>query len=81
MAASTVTSKGRITIPKEIRERLRLRPGNRVEFQIDAAGQVILKPQNRDVRSLYGIIRSPRKRAVTLGEMDAAIAQGASHRR
>jgi len=80
MATSTVTSKGQITIPKEIRERLRLRTGHRVEFQIDTAGQVILKPRNRDVRSLYGMIRSSRKRPVTLAEMDEAIAQGAAGR-
>ena len=78
MATSTVTSKGQITIPKEIRERLHLRTGHRVEFQIDTAGQVILKPRNRDVRSLYGMIRSPRKRPVTLAEMDEAIARGAA---
>jgi AbrB family looped-hinge helix DNA binding protein len=39
IAVSTVTSKGQITIPKEIRDRLRLQAGHRVEFQIDRQGQ------------------------------------------
>lgn len=37
-AASKITSKGQVTIPKEIRGRLGLRPGDQVEFVEDAAG-------------------------------------------
>src|SRR5581483_3292790 len=32
MAKATVTSKGQITIPKTVRERLGLRPGDQIEF-------------------------------------------------
>ena len=42
MATSTLTSKGQITVPKEIRERLRLKAGQRVEFLVDARGRVLL---------------------------------------
>jgi AbrB family looped-hinge helix DNA binding protein len=42
LAVATLTSKGRITIPKEIRDYLRLRTGRRVEFQIDRHGQVMM---------------------------------------
>ena len=76
MATSTVTSKGQITIPKEIREHLKLRTGHRVEFYVDSAGQVLLKPRNKDIRSLKGIIRSRRRRAVSVEEMNEAIARG-----
>lgn len=37
-AASKITSKGQVTIPKEVRGRLGLRPGDRVEFVEDANG-------------------------------------------
>ena len=76
MATSTVTSKGQITIPKEIREHLRLRTGHRVEFFVDSSGQVVLKARNQDFRTLKGIVRSRRRRPVSVEEMNEAIARG-----
>jgi AbrB family looped-hinge helix DNA binding protein len=38
-----VTVKGQVTIPKPIRDRLGLTPGSRVEFEVDANGDVILR--------------------------------------
>ena len=73
---STVTSKGQITIPKEIRDRLRLQAGSRVEFQLNRQGQVIMRARNRDFHSLKGIVRSRRKTAVSVEEMNEAIARG-----
>jgi antitoxin PrlF len=74
----TVTSKGQITIPKEIRDRLRLQTGHQVEFQVDRQGQVIMRPRNRDFHTLKGIVRSRRKTPVSIEEMNEAIARGLS---
>ena len=78
IAAGTVTSKGQITIPKQIRERLRLEPGHRVEFQVDRQGQVIMRAKNVDIRELKGILRSTRKTPASVEEMNEAIARGYS---
>lgn len=40
--ATTVTSKGQVTIPKRVRERLAIKPGSRVEFDMTPGGQVVL---------------------------------------
>lgn len=40
---TTITSKGQVTIPKHIRDAMHLTPGNTVEFDINAQGQVILQ--------------------------------------
>jgi antitoxin PrlF len=40
--ATTVTSKGQVTIPKRVRDRLAIEPGSRVEFELTPAGQVVL---------------------------------------
>ena len=52
MSASTLTSKGQITIPKEIRDYLKLRTGHRLDFEIASSGTVIIRPRNRGVREL-----------------------------
>lgn len=76
MATSTLTTKGQITIPKEIREHLKLRAGHRLEFQIAADGLVLMRPRNRDVRELKGILRTGRRKAVSVEQMNEAIAEG-----
>jgi len=69
---STVTSKGQITLPKGIRERLRLRAGDKVEFVVLEDGRVELIPVTAPVTRLKGLV-PPAKKPVTLEEMDAAI--------
>lgn len=78
MPTSTLSSKGQITIPKELRQKLRLQVGHRIEFTLDASGNMILRPRNKDIRSLKGIIPLKRKRPVTVEEMNEAIAEGFS---
>jgi len=78
MPTSTLTSKGQITLPKEVRERLHLQTGSRVDFSFDESGRVILSPLTSDFRTLRGIVRSKRKKPVTVEEMNEAIARGYS---
>jgi len=40
--ATTVTSKGQVTIPKPVRDRLGIKPGSAVEFRMDADGRIVL---------------------------------------
>jgi len=42
--SSTLTSKGQVTIPKHIRDALRLHPGTAVEFAVNAAGELVIHP-------------------------------------
>ncbi|HEV1284631.1 MAG TPA: AbrB/MazE/SpoVT family DNA-binding domain-containing protein [Bryobacteraceae bacterium] len=76
MPTSAVTSKGQVTIPKEIRDQLGLKPGDRVGFVKDRTGRISLKAINTDFRSLRGILKSKRTRPLTIREMDEAIARG-----
>lgn len=41
---TTLTSKGQVTIPKRIRDALKLLPGAPVEFSVNASGDVVLHP-------------------------------------
>jgi AbrB family looped-hinge helix DNA binding protein len=42
--STTLTSKGQVTIPKHIREALRLEPGTKVDFDVDNHGRVVIQP-------------------------------------
>jgi len=77
MPTSTVTSKGQVTIPAEVRKRLGLRSGSRVHFVPTGEGTYQFVPATETVTSLKGIIATPAK-PVTLQQMDAAIAAGAA---
>jgi len=71
---SAITLKGQATIPKAIREHLRLKPGDRVKFLVHPDGSVVLLPK-LPVSALRGILTPPR-RPVTLKRMREAIAEG-----
>ncbi len=54
----SITSKGQITIPKEVRERLGLTKLGRASFRIDEQGQVVLeKPTN--IRDIHALLAHP----------------------
>jgi antitoxin PrlF len=74
MATAIVTSKGQITIPQLVRQKLGLAEGDRVEFVELADGQFALMPAVEDVRSLKGIVPKPRK-PVSVEEMGRIIAK------
>ena len=76
MPVATVTSKGQITIPKKVRQALHLGAGDRVEFVIENGGKVLLQPGKGDVAALKGFLHRRGRRAVSLVEMDQAIAKG-----
>ena len=80
MPTATLTSNGQITLPKTIRERLRLRTGDTVDFIVADDGQVHVRTGHVDVRELQGLLKKPGRRPVSLDEMDAAIRSSRGHR-
>jgi AbrB family looped-hinge helix DNA binding protein len=47
---STITSKGQVTLPKPLRDRMGLKPGSQVDFQINADGDVVVKSATKAKR-------------------------------
>lgn len=70
-STSTVTSKGQVTIPAEIRRHLGLEPADRVAFVVDAAGKVEIRPAKYTIASIRGIIPALRDRET--GDFEAQI--------
>ena len=73
MATATLTTKGQITIPREVRERLRLKTGDRIDFTVEPDGRVTLQPRRLPFEDLFGILARPGKRPISVREMDRAI--------
>lgn len=76
---ATVTSKGQVTIPKEVREQLRLRSGHKLRFTVENGNRAVMRPVSKRLGDLAGILPKP-KRTLTLEEMDEAIQSGAVER-
>ena len=74
MATSVVTSKGQITIPAEVRAKLGLEVGDRLEFVDLGGGQFGIIAATEDVSTLRGCIRRPPRR-VSIQDMNRAIRQ------
>lgn len=81
MAIATLTSKGQVTIPVQVRDALGLETGDRIEFVEQGKGQFAIIPATRSVRELKGLFRGKRSRPVSIEEMNAAIAKRASEAR
>ena len=75
MQESTLTIKGQTTLPKYVRKALSLQPGDKVRYLILDGGEVRLL-KARPVVEMAGALKHE-GRAVSLEDMDAAIAKGA----
>jgi antitoxin PrlF len=76
MTTATLSSKGQITIPLQVRQKLGVTTGDRVEFVELADGQFALVPAVADVRALKGIVAKPRH-PVSIEDMRRIVARRA----
>jgi antitoxin PrlF len=80
MTTATVSSKGQITIPANVREALQVGTGDRVEFVEVDPGRFEVVAATHSVQELKGMFGKPRK-SVSIVDMNKAIAaRGASAR-
>lgn len=80
MSQATLTSKGQITIPKDVRDRLGLESGDQVNFIVLENGRVLMQPASVRVTELKGILYKKGRRAVTVEKMNAAVAKRMSRK-
>ncbi|CAN5726869.1 AbrB/MazE/SpoVT family DNA-binding domain-containing protein [soil metagenome] len=76
MHESTITKRGQTTIPRQVRDALGLKAGDRLRYMLrDGEVRVV---RVGSISALRGMLHRPGHRAVTLEEMDEAIATGAA---
>jgi AbrB family looped-hinge helix DNA binding protein len=72
-----MTVKGQVTIPVALRERLGLRPGDKLRFE-EEGGRILLTPLDSRVESVFGLVKA--RKSASLEDMDAAIAAARGRR-
>jgi AbrB family looped-hinge helix DNA binding protein len=72
---ATLTAKGQVTLPKNLRDQLDLQVGDKLDFVILDNNVVQILPLKQSAKKLKGLIKKPKK-AVSIDEMNQAIASG-----
>jgi AbrB family looped-hinge helix DNA binding protein len=67
--AATLTSKGQTTIPKEIRDGLGMKPGDRISFTLMPDGTVIMRVKRKSVMELAGVLHKKGRKPVPIDEL------------
>lgn len=77
---STLTSKGQVTVPKNIRDQLNIQAGSQLDFTINNDGTICVRPLNRTALSIVGILKRPGQKTASVEQMNEAIGEEASER-
>jgi AbrB family looped-hinge helix DNA binding protein len=67
--AATLTSKGQTTIPKEIRDGLGMKPGDRMTFTLMPDGTVVMRVKRKSILDLAGVLRKKGRKQVSVEQM------------
>jgi AbrB family looped-hinge helix DNA binding protein len=68
-APTTMSSKGQVTVPREVRERLGLQAGDKIAWAMLSNGTIVLRPKTRRLTDLVGILTRPGQPGVSVDEM------------
>jgi antitoxin PrlF len=74
VTAATITSKGQMTLPKEVREKLGLKSGDRVDVQVRDDGTAVIVPRTATLSDLMNCLPKA-KRRLSVEAIDAGIAK------
>ena len=73
MALATLTTKGQVTIPKIIRDSLKLNIGDKIEIIVTEKREAIIRPVSKKVDDIFCKLYKLGRKAVPLEAMDDAI--------
>ena len=73
MALATITTKGQITIPKKIRESLRLHTGDKIEIVVTENKEALIRPISKKVDDVFCKLYNPNRESVSIETMDTII--------
>lgn len=77
---ATVTDKGQITVPKEIRDRIGIVPGSKLDFELMDDGSLRVRVLARGAENLFGLVHRPGQTPLSVEDMDEGIADAVAAR-
>ena len=77
---ATVTVKGQVTVPKAIRDHLKIESGTQLDFKLNDDGSISVRSLKRSALSIVGLMKRPGQAAVTVEQMHRAVADAAAER-
>lgn len=75
MTLATLTTKGQVTIPKKIREVLRLHAGDKIEIIVTEKREAVIRPISKKVDDVFCKLHQPGQKAVSVDEMNKAVSR------
>jgi AbrB family looped-hinge helix DNA binding protein len=76
MSDSTLTAKAQTTVPKDVREALGVKPGDTLSWRV-RGNRATVRAKNQPIASIFGMLHDPKRKPLSLEDIDAAIARGA----
>jgi len=73
MALATITAKGQVTIPKTIRDCLKIQTGDKIEIILTKDREAIIRPISKKVDDIFGKLHKSGKPSVSIDAMEEAV--------
>ena len=73
MALATLTTKGQVTIPKIIRDSLKLNTGDKIEIIVTEKREAIIRPVSKKVDDIFCKLHKPGRKAAILDKIKNVI--------
>ncbi len=73
MPIATLTTKGQVTIPKKVRESLKLHTGDKIEIIVTEKREAIIRPISKKVDDIFCKLHKSNRKAVSVEGMNNAI--------
>ena len=70
---ATVTDKGQVTVPKNIRDQLHIATGSKLDFEVDVDGSLRVRVLERGSDKLFGLVHRPGIKPLSIKEMDEGV--------
>lgn len=73
MTLATLTTKGQVTIPKDVRDSLKLHTGDKIEIIVTENREAVIRPVSKKVDEIFCKLHRPGQKKVSLKEIDDAV--------
>jgi len=70
MAESTITAKGRTTVPADVRALVRAKPGTKLVWSVRPDGTIIVRAKTKSILGMAGMLKAPKGKRVPVEDMN-----------